>query len=62
MSYKLCVEYCLSETYDRFNFYLKILAHEKILLFGRKQGMGVQNVLHDTKAMIARVYEVLILA
>ena len=32
----------------------RILAHEKILLFGRKQGKGVQNVLHGTKAIAAR--------
>lgn len=29
------------------------MAHEKILLFGRKREVGVQNVLHGTKAMIA---------
>jgi hypothetical protein len=62
MSYKLSVECCLSETYDRFIFYLEFLAHEKILLFGRKQGKYVQNVLHGTKSMIVRDYGVLILA
>jgi len=31
------------------------LGREKILLFGRKQGIVVQNVLNGTKAMIARV-------
>jgi len=58
----LRLECWFSASYGGYVFSERILAHEKILLFGRKQGMGVQNVLHGTKAIAARVLSVLILA
>ena len=62
MSYKLYFECCLSETYKDVNFYGRVLAHKKILPFGRKYRKHVQNVLHGTKAMVAKDFVVLILA